>query len=71
VLLLDLCDVDVGTREAYGQLVAKTEGGVVPPVKGDGHDRKIGPLRKLRGDEPSRDDRRDVPVVHGDDLCSS
>ena len=71
MLLLDLCDVGVGTRQAHGQLVAEPEGGVVPPVERDGHDREIGPLRKLRCDEPSRDGRRDVSLVHGGNPGSS
>jgi hypothetical protein len=45
VLLLDLGDIGVGTREPYGQLPAETKRGVVPPVKRDRHHRKIGPLR--------------------------
>src|SRR2546421_5412766 len=70
MLLLDLCHIGVGARKAYAQLVAQTEGGVVPSVERDRRDREIGSPRKLRSDQPSREGRSDLRLHHRDDAPS-
>ena len=54
VLLVDLQRVRLRTRQPHRHLAAEPEGPVVPPVDVDRRDRKIGPLRELRGDQLPR-----------------
>ena len=70
LLLLDLGFVRVRAGQADGQVVAETERRVVPPVEGDGPDRPVGPLWKLRRDEVRGECWGEVRLADGGDLGS-
>jgi hypothetical protein len=57
-------------EDSHRSGLAPVDGGPhsIPPVERDGDDREIGPLRKLSGDQPTCHGRRDIPLVHRDDL---
>jgi hypothetical protein len=64
MFLAHLGDVAVGAGQPHGQVVAEAEGGVVPAVQPDGHDRKARPLRELLADQRGGQLRVDVGLLH-------
>ena len=63
MLLVNLRDVSVGTRQPNGELIAEPEGRVVSAVEFDPRNEQVRPLRELPLEQPGHERRRDGRLV--------
>ena len=69
MLLVNLRDLPVGTRQPNGELIAEPEGRVVPAVEFDPRNEQVRPLRELPLEQPGHERRRDGRLVQAAISC--